>query len=241
MPCILLCGLVLVFCVSCGAAPELAKESRSESHEISSKEIATIWGDFATLKDSMKRGPNDPSVTKFGALLQSLDPELTFEIGPGKNSNCSEIAITPNGHEELFPLAERIVKEAPKFDGWEIVAFRQRAPQEILKNMKIGGTPVTASGEIDRTAPMVSLSSSDLSYTLSKKGAKADLVLYFRNGDTDEQKCSMAKILLAQALGEYDMVRRMGEIRFAGSNDPDAKKAKPFVELPAEFDRLMSK
>jgi hypothetical protein len=60
--------------------------------------------------------------------LLAIAPELAWEFGPGAAEGNHRLAITPEQHYHLVPLAEEIAKRAPALPGWEFVDHRPPWP-----------------------------------------------------------------------------------------------------------------
>jgi hypothetical protein len=64
--------------------------------------------------------------------LDKINPELAWELGPGKKTRNS-FTITGEGNRSLRLLAERIIDAAPELKDWELYATKQprAAPSTI--------------------------------------------------------------------------------------------------------------
>ena len=60
--------------------------------------------------------------------LHRIHKELTYELGPASNGKRT-LVISSDGNQQLFPLVENLINQAPEFKKWRILAFRQ--PKDI--------------------------------------------------------------------------------------------------------------
>jgi hypothetical protein len=152
--------------------------------------------------------------------LHKIDPNLTFEFGPKENGR-REFTISADGIRKAFPAVEKLFASAPPLPRWKIQKFRQRREPS---NISFRGVRVVAS---------------DVKVSAMRQGEKADITVFMPEYSeaARETYIGIAFLLLDQALGEYDVETRVGEIRVE-----DAAKAPPkaysIKELPMRFDQL---
>lgn len=60
--------------------------------------------------------------------LHRIHKELTYELGPASHGKRI-LVISSDGNKQLFPLVENLINQAPEFEKWRILAFRQ--PKDI--------------------------------------------------------------------------------------------------------------
>jgi hypothetical protein len=165
----------------------------------------------------------DRTFDRLTAELRKLDPSLTFEFGPKENGR-REFTISADGIRKAFPAVEKLYAAAPALPRWKFQKFRQRRePSDI----SFRGVRVTASG---------------VSVNVTRQGEKADIALFFPGFSeaARETYTGIAFLLLDQALGEYDVETRVGEIRVEGISKA-SPKAYHLKELPMRFDELFAK
>src|SRR6266851_340996 len=149
--------------------------------------------------------------------IHKVDPNLTFEFGPKENGR-REFTISADGIRKAFPAVEKLYDAAPPLPRWKLQKFRQRRePSDI----SFRGIKVTASS---------------VTVELRKTGEKVNLELFIP-GYTEtnrETYLSITFLLLDQALGEYDVETRVGEISVKGFSQVPAK-ACSLKDLPKRF------
>lgn len=91
-----------------------------------SEVISEFWRSFLDHKSDLGRleSDDDPVYDTILASLQKIDPGLYFAFctEPGAN----EFIVTAEGKEELFPLVEEIVREAPRVEDWQVFALKPK-------------------------------------------------------------------------------------------------------------------
>ena len=160
---------------------------------------------------------------RLAAELHKVEPSLTFEFGPKENGR-REFTISADGIRNAFPAVERLYAAAPALTRWKVQKFRQRRePSDI----SFRGVKVTASS---------------VTVELRWAGEKVNLRVFIP-GYTDttrETYLSIAFLMLDQALGEYDVETRVGEISVKEVSQASAK-AYSLKDFPRRFDELFAK
>lgn len=82
--------------------------------------------DFATLAREVNRE------------LDKIEPQLAWEIGPGKNQP-NLLTISAEGNAELRPLAETMIELAPNLTGWEFHSARPARPAPVMVRLPASG------------------------------------------------------------------------------------------------------
>ena len=171
--------------------------------------------------------------------LEEIYPDLRFEIGQDKDG-IYEFVISAGGLKSAIDSVLELYKSAPKIDGWRIIAFK---PRQAVTRVEHGG---------------IDFKLSDFMYSSSYNEGMTDIELYirgFRMGK--EETYAMAGFLfLDTVIGEYDVMTRLGNIKFhplpeegiafAGDDDgveletepEQMKRLKPLAELAAEIDAV---
>ncbi|XIH25974.1 hypothetical protein C1N73_32300, partial (plasmid) [Priestia aryabhattai] len=67
---------------------------------------------------------------KLGLQLSKYHKDLTFEFSVEMNQGKREFIISADGMISAFPAVIKLVEEAPSFEKFTIVAFRQRQNSE---------------------------------------------------------------------------------------------------------------
>lgn len=223
---ILLLACFAVAMVSCSSAPV------NEQHP---EQIPVFWNWFKANQQQLyvAEGSRDRVLAELGINLKNIDQDLTFEMGRETNGK-REFDVSADGIPELFPLVKQVVAAAPKMEKWKVVAFRQRVSPAQLKELAIRGEPAVGQGE------RVDIAVKDMRASLTRVGDKANVAVFLKNYSGKEGQQSMVLIMLQQAVGEYDLVTKVGDIRFASIEEDDKKNSVPFEQLGSALDKAMS-
>jgi hypothetical protein len=153
--------------------------------------------------------------------LAKVNPDLTFEFGPKEDKR--EFVVSAGGIERAFPAVISLTKAAPRFERWQVTAFRPR--RTSLNIVNFGGKRVDPK---------------DVQFSLLHNGHLAGLHLFipgYTEEDTDLKQ--IGYLLLDDALGEYDVETNVGFIEMLPpENDTDMERY-PLADLSARFDELM--
>ena len=98
--------------------------------------IRTFWDAFRRLHPCLAEDGTDLGEA-YDALLESVqkvDPGLFLELCV--NMHPKELIVTAEGKKKLFPVAEAVVRQAPKVKGWTFLALKPKL-----------GFPITAEWE----------------------------------------------------------------------------------------------
>jgi hypothetical protein len=162
----------------------------------------------------------------FGDLagaLKKVDSDLTFEFGPVLSDGRREFVISAGGIKNTFPAVEALYSSAPKIDRWILVKFRPR--RSPLNDLEFSGRKVRAA---------------DVHYLLfrDENPAKVGIMIFF-DGYREEERSVFGQIgylFLDEALGEYDVEMRLGDIVFQARGSKYFEQARPLSELSKDFD-----
>jgi hypothetical protein len=160
---------------------------------------------------------------ELAAQMHKVHPDLTFEFGP-KQQGKREFVISADGLRGAIPAVERLAAAAPALNQWTIVKFRPRRPPF---DIGYGDVQVKADTVLAQLAP---------------NGQRIDVTLLIpgHTAATHKTYLGITFLLLDQALGEYDVMTRVGgvDVRARVSTD---KAAVTLKRLPAAFDALSKK
>ena len=162
----------------------------------------------------------DTTFKNLTTQLHEIEPHLAFEFGPKKDGK-REFTISADGIREAFSAVERLYAAAPSLPRWKFLKFRQRRqPSDIsYEGVSVKAQSVRVAAKFD--------------------GQRANIVVFIP-GYTKEPRNSypgIAFLLLDQALGEYDVETRVGEIKVEAS--PLAlEHTISLEELPKVVDRM---
>lgn len=199
------------------------------------EQISQFWTWFQTNQQHLAsiENPGDKVHVELGEYLRNIDDGLTFEIGKVAGDK-RELAVSADGIPELFPLVKQVVAAAPKMERWQVVAFRQRVPVTALKELAIRGGPAGGGGE------QIDLAAKDMRGSVTRAGDKANVAVFIKNYTGTEGQQNMVLVMLQQALGEYDLVTKVGDIRFASIEEDDKKDSVPFEQLGSALDNAFA-
>lgn len=155
--------------------------------------------------------------------MHKVHPSLTFEFGP-KQDGRREFVISADGIRDAFPKVESLASAAPTLPRWTVIRFRpRREPADIQYN----GMTVKTSA---------------VSVGVHPDGAKVGLTVFIPGYAASERRTfgSIAFLFLDQALGEFDVETRVGDVDVRAPLPVDSN-AVPLSELPQTFDACVSK
>ena len=178
-----------------------------------------FWDWFVENSGRISESSSEPAVLKQVAdKLSKVSPGLGFEIEQ-KESKPRNFVISANGVTKLFETVVKLVKVAPKMDGWKIVAFRQR----------------TKSSDVAIEVSNKKYDSKKINFSYELNGDKIDLVLYGNDLEPGNQVDLMGVFVLLDALvGEYDVEMKLGRIDIA--KDKSSSKTYALSKLPDLID-----
>ncbi|MBS9776286.1 MAG: hypothetical protein KGV57_04285 [Fusobacterium sp.] len=156
--------------------------------------------------------------------LEKVGDGLLFEFSPIFEERYREFAISANGIKEVFPLVIDLVKAAPKYENWEIKAFRQRTPNPENFTLKYGG---------------FEMGLKDIYFRYCIEEDELGVELNIRNFDKENSTMiDGVFILLDQLLGEYDTTMSLAWIEWEKLDEEKVDKLIPIIELRDLVDEL---
>lgn len=166
----------------------------------------------------------EPILAKLSQQLMKIKDGLSFEIGPPVGGK-REFFISAGGLKDLFPAVEALHARAYDLERWIFIKFKQRKQiNELHFADKI-------------------FNGNNVFYTLNDEDEKIGIDLFFE--DYNEKHMSLygnaGFILLDNALGEFDVATKVGEIRFRNIQDEIINKMKPIRCIATDFDSLFEK
>ena len=221
-----LCALILVIVAACGGGKKAdssgeGSSTGSATQPAAGDAIGTFWAWFQKNAAELKADADlRKTMERISTELAKVDKGVFAEIGGDATTRM--LVISVDGKKELFPTVQAIHKAAPKVDGWNIVAFRQRDKPGQMAKFQLG----------DKT-----LDPSQIKVVAKANGDKLDLDVYMPNFTTKDEMGQIGFIVLDHTVGEYDMETRIGGIEFLPLDKAPAG-AKPIAELAAIVDAL---
>ena len=188
--------------------------------------IDAWWDAFRGRADDLERFFNNEGEWDLAGWmrehLQSIDPRLMWEFGPGA-SGGHRLVITPEGEHHLRPLVDEIIARAPQLPRW--LFFNHRTPEPVGHMAR---TVHSRSG-VEPAFTGISLATGELN--------RIDLTFQFPAGFLEFQRpiAHTQAVVAAEALLGEDL---LGD--WLGKLDADASVAHPLAAsaLPRAFAAL---
>ncbi len=182
-----------------------------------------FWKWFQKNEEQIFKFRNDQEVifNQLSHEMETVNPDLTFELGPLEESGKREFTISAGGIKSAFPFVESLFESAPNLNRWVLIKYRQRISP--LLDLEFGGKSIAAK---------------DVHFKMYKDGEKVGIVL-FLDGYTDEEQDiygNLGYLFLDEALGEYDTEMKVGFIEFHGRDSEHFTGASPLSDLAEYFD-----
>jgi hypothetical protein len=163
----------------------------------------------------------DKVIRMVSEALQRVYSGLTFEIGLRVENGMRDFVISADGITGNIPKVESLYLTAPALPRWRIIKYRPRTLP--IGEVRIEGRTTAAE---------------DVRFQLFNDGDKVGLLLMFEDYTeaTRNQFTRIAFLLLDRALGEHNVMTRVGFIDFAGKESNFYPDAHRLPELPKAFD-----
>ena len=190
----------------------------------------SFWRWFAKSADRIARdyeamlsGRMDANsvMEKVGQKLHQYHPDLAFEIG--KDGNLFDFVLSAEGMRDNIASVMNLHRSAPSIPRWKVTAFRKRMALSEAK-LKVCGT------DLDWNRVFFKLGPPD--------DGRCDLTIGFEAGSLPaDMKLNMPGFLTADlALGEYDVMTKIGHVDFVWIEPGSEAQFAPIAELADEFD-----
>ncbi len=192
--------------------------------------INKFWKWFQTNEKKLRGFERNPDKI-LGEVLDNakqIENGLAIEFEP-PNNNIVNVTISADGDRNLFPIVKQIVEKAPKIQGWNFIAFRQRMPADKLKTMVLKVQDHELSPAKMKFFPIVS-------------GDSLDIIVYI-NQVTEKNFNQMAYAMLTlmdNILGEYDCVTKVRsyDLQKMPTKKEELDGLQPLLDLTAYVDRF---
>ncbi|MDJ0331855.1 hypothetical protein [Planococcus sp. S3-L1] len=184
--------------------------------------VAAFWEWFADNKEVYSRldeSSRSKLLNQLEKKLHKVNKHLAFELSELLINDKRQFIISADGMVEAFDDVIDLVGQAPEFESFTIIAFRQRQDEEV--SIEYGD---------------IKLAWEDIFCTFEKDNAndEVNLILYIK-GFTEENEdefISASFILLDTVIGEYNAGMRIGEIEFISyEGQADARPVKDLQSL----------
>ncbi len=154
-----------------------------------------------------KKNINEDFMEILAEKLNELRPGYYFLIGMPDDKTI-ELILTADGVIRNIPYVEQLVEDAPKIEGWDIIALKQGDPQSNagieMHDLKFDQENITFSEETDANYP-------------------DEVILTFYHPDYNESSSQEIIggifIYLDILIGELNNVTLLDEVNFANSKD----------------------
>ena len=189
--------------------------------------IDEFWDWFVSNEKRLRAIQVDSSQTlsQIGEHARKIDSGLAIEYEPPKNGIIN-VTVSADGNRDLFPLVQRIVDKAPKLEGWNFFAFRQRVPMKG-KTLKMEG---------------LELNPEKMKFFPLPSGDSLDIIIYANNvtDDNFNQMAYASLLLVDNILGEYDCVKKVRkyDIHNMPTSKEQLKGVMPLLDLPDYVDNF---
>ncbi|WP_436374764.1 hypothetical protein [Cytobacillus sp. BC1816] len=158
---------------------------------------------------------------KLSKQLSKINEDLAFEFSADFIEGKREFIISADGILSAFPDVIDLVENAPRIEGFKIIAFRQKSAVDDISTIEYED---------------ISLGPDDVYFTYRKNGDTLDIVLFLRGYDSDfEEWENAAFILLDTVIGEYDVATKIGSIDMLPYKE--SPNLKSILELPSLIDK----
>jgi hypothetical protein len=192
--------------------------------------IEAFWTWFQENEKDWKNFQSNPDrvLKAIMAKGSKIEKGLAFELEPPKKDTVN-MTISADGIKDIFPLVLDIVARAPKLEGWNFIAFRQRMSQEQIKGMILKSGPLELNPNKMKFAEVIS-------------GDTLDLIIY-AEGVTEQNYNQVSYgglLLMDNLLGEYDCVTKVRSYDFQKmpGNRQELASLKPLLEVAPFVDKF---
>lgn len=192
--------------------------------------IEKFWTWFNGNEKRLRNFQENPDkyLTEVLTQAKKVQSGLAIEFEPPKNGVIN-MTVSADGDRNLFAIVQEIVSKAPKIEGWNFIAFRQRMDMAKVKGMKLKAQDHELDPEKMKFFPMI-------------EGDTLDIIIY-TNGVTEDNYNQIAYgglLLLDNILGEYDCVTKIRSYDFHDmpTKKEDLEQLHPLLDLAAYVDKF---
>ena len=187
------------------------------------KDIRAFWDWFAANADLLKvANENSPEIEILDQKLTDLNPDLSWEIGPGQDK-IWQFVVSPNLDPKLLNETRKLVALAPLLTDWEFHSSRQVKDWDY--RFELSNEDGTDSVAID---------ASNWSFILlvHPDGDREILLVDENLHLTKDQRWQAAAILLESVLGEETLIANVSTFDLVKKVDSSLKdKVRPIQSL----------
>jgi len=185
-------------------------------------------------------------IDTIAAAIRSANSSVRFEIG-NRNLNGKKaiIVISAGGIRKNIEIVEEFCKNVPKLKYWKVVKYKQRMPKlyPVYCYVEMGLTKYSLLEDDEIYDLDDVLNPIDIYYTMKKREEKIELKLYIKNYTKYDEKIlgTIAFLFLDQALGEYDVMTKIGNIDFLPLTEKEEEACFPITELRKNFNKIIKR
>ena len=183
------------------------------------KTAPRIAADF----ESMQAGriTSESMLKGVGKKLREYHPDLAFEIG--KDGSVYDFVISAEGMQVNIAPVLNLVRAAPTIPNWKVTTFRKRMPL-LDAVLQFGPSELDWNKVCFKLAP--------------PHDGRCDLTIGFETGSlpADLDLRSPGFLTADIALGEYDVMTKIGNVDFTWIASAAEPSFSPITELAEQFD-----
>lgn len=147
--------------------------------------------------------------------LEVIDPNLVFEFSTPLEDGTKEFIISADGIQDSFHAVTNLVKHAPPFKQWKVIAFRQPHPNISTVSYQ-----------------SLTVNLNDVFFRYVKDHGKIGLELHLKGFYESPEWTAISFILVDTVLGEYDTETRLSWIEKKTLDEEHLHTLIPIKELP---------
>jgi hypothetical protein len=165
----------------------------------------------------------DKKMRELELELHKVNPGLTFEVA-SEHNGIREFVISADGIKDVFPAVIALAEAAPNLSRWKITKFR---PKQTVMKVKYEGLEV---------------SPEQVEYTIEPEDDKVAITLFMDGYNKSDHKIfgTIGFLLLDQALGEFDVEKKVGTVEFKSRSGQTNLPKQPLSSLSQNVDRIVS-
>lgn len=191
-----------------------------------SSKYTKFWKWFQTHEDEIFHfeSNQDEVFDKLTRRLQRIHSDLVFEFSSVSNGK-REFTVSAGGIRAVFPEVTKLVREAPAFSRWQVIAFRQR---QDIPNIRCGDK------ELDRDA---------LYFDYVPADGKIDLTVFIPGMSTASKEeivglKTIGYLTLDSLIGEFDVETKIAGIELVDTSRYPERRRIALRELTKIVDQL---
>ncbi len=150
---------------------------------------------------------------------------LSFELTQSADDDKIQFMLSANGDRKKFQTVIDLAHNAPAFEKFDIMPFRQRKPTDAMMKAEF-------------TLGHATIKSENVFFSANHRRRKIDLTLYMEDYDGTSAYQFGGFVLLDGFLGEYDVEQFIDGIDFQKLEKSHLFNAEPMWKLPQIVDRL---